>query len=238
MPKAHTEWKVLPHKPIEQLSENLWRVEGELGDMPLGRVMTLARMEDGSVVVHNAMALGDEQMKQLEAWGEPKHILVPNGFHRLDAPVFKARYPQAKVYAPAGSRAKVEEVLAVDGVYEDFAGDGRVSLTTLEGVGASEGVMTVRDQGESTVVLNDAVFNGPHVGGFKGFVLNHITGSTGGPKVSRIFRLFLMKHRADFKAHLERLAATPNLKRIIVSHRDTISEAPEATLRAVAATLA
>ncbi|MFO0741430.1 MAG: hypothetical protein U0270_36375 [Labilithrix sp.] len=237
MAKAHDAWKVYPHRPIEKLSENLWRVEGELDDMPLGRIMTLARMTDGSVVVHNAIALEEPLMKEIEAWGPPRHILVPNGFHRLDARVFKERYPSAKVYAPAGSRAKVEEVVPVDGTYEDFVPDSRVSLETLDGIARSEGVLMVRDAEEVTLVLNDAVFNCPHVKGFKGFVLNHLTASTGGPKVSRIFKLFLMKDRKAFRAHLERLADTPSLTRIIVSHRDAITSDPAATLRAVAATL-
>lgn len=30
MAKAHVSWKVLPHDPIEKLSDRLWRVEGEL----------------------------------------------------------------------------------------------------------------------------------------------------------------------------------------------------------------
>lgn len=238
MAKAHSEWKVHPHKPVEKLSENLWRVEGDLEDMPLGRVMTLARMLDGGVVVHNAIALEEDLMKEVEAWGTPRHIIVPNGFHRLDAAVFKKRYPDAKVYAPAGARAKVEEVVPVDGTYDDFPGDARVSLANLDGVAAREGIMTIRDADEVTLVLNDAVFNVPHVGGFKGFVLNHITDSTGGPKVSRIFKLFLMKDRVAFRSHLERLASTPALTRVIVSHRHTITPDPAATLRAIAATLA
>jgi hypothetical protein len=237
MPKAHAEWQVYPHKPIDKLSENVWRVEGELDDMPLGRVMTLVRRSDGSLLVHNAIALEEEAMKEVEAWGTPRDLIVPNGFHRLDAPNFKKRYPDAKVYAPAGSRSKVEEVISVDGTYEDFNGDDRVRLATLDGIGKSEGVVTVTDGNEVTLVFNDAVFNGPHVNGFKGFVLNHITNSTGGPKVSRIFRWFLMKNRAEFKANLERLAETADLKRIIVSHRDTITVDPASTLRAVAATL-
>ena len=42
-PKVHTQWTVLPHRSIERLSERLWRVEGALADMPLQRVMTIAR---------------------------------------------------------------------------------------------------------------------------------------------------------------------------------------------------
>ena len=34
-------------------------------------------------------------------------LVVPGGFHRLDAKIYKARYPQVKVLCPAGARQKV-----------------------------------------------------------------------------------------------------------------------------------
>jgi len=75
------------------------------------------------------------------------------------------------------------------------------------------------------------------VSGFSGFVFKHVTRSSGGPRVSRIARLFLVKDKAAFRAHLERLASTKDLRRVIVSHHETITEDPAGALRAVAATL-
>jgi hypothetical protein len=234
MPKAYETWTVLPHRPIEKLSPNVWRVEGDLDGMPLKRVMTLARRGDGSVIVHNAIALEDDLMKEIEAWGEPRYLLVPNGYHRLDAKVFKDRYPKMKVYAPRGSRAKVAEVVAVDGAYEDMPEDPRVTLVTIDGTGEREGAMIVKDDGGVTLVVNDAVFNMPHLPGFYGFVLKHLTQSTGGPRVSRIARWFIVKDKRAFAAHLEKLADTPGLSRVVVSHHETIDEDAASALRAVA----
>lgn len=232
-----TTWKVLPHRPIEKLTENLWRVEGDLEGMPLKRVMTIAKRADGGLVVHNAIALGEAEMREIDAWGKVSFVLVPNGYHRIDAPRFAARYPDAKVLAPSGSRKKVAEVVRVDGTYEDFPGDDAVSLETLHGVAEAEGAMFVRSESGVTLVLNDAVFNMPHVSGFSGFVFKHVTKSSGGPRVSRIARLFLIKDKAALRAHLERLASTKDLQRVIVSHHETITEDPPGKLRAVAATL-
>ena len=53
-------------------------------------------------------------MKEIEAFGTPSVLVVPNGFHRLDAKVFKDRYPAMRVYCPAGDRKKVEQVVKVD----------------------------------------------------------------------------------------------------------------------------
>jgi len=86
MVKANTSWVVLPHQPIDKLEPNLWRVQGTLRGMALKRVMTLIRLEDGRVVIHSAIPLEEQAMAEIEAWGNPAVLVVPNGWHRLDAP--------------------------------------------------------------------------------------------------------------------------------------------------------
>lgn len=237
MAKAHQTWKVLPHLPIEELSENLWRVQGGLENMPLKRVMTIARRADGGLVVHNAIALDEASMARIEAWGPVKFLVVPNGFHRLDAKIFKDRYPAATVLCPRGSRKKVEEVVAVDATYEDFPADPHIRFESLDGTAALEGVMIVRSADGTTLVFNDAIFNMPHGRGFTGWIFRHVTQSTGGPRVSRLMRLFVIKDKRAFREHLGRLAELPGLVRAIVSHHRTITEDVAGTLRAVAATV-
>lgn len=237
MAKAHDTWKVLPHRPIEVVADNLWRVEGKLETMPLKRVMTIARREDGQLVVHNAMALDPESMARIDAWGPVTWLIVPNGYHRLDARVFKDRYPQARVLCPLGSTKKVAEVVAVDGSYADFPIDRTVSFETLDGVGEQEGVMIVRSPDGVTLVFNDAVFNMRDIGGVKGWVLRNVTQSIGGPRVSRIMKLFVVKDRAKFRAHLLRLADTPGLRRMIVSHDRMETDDAAGALRTAASTV-
>lgn len=232
MAKAHTEWKILPHGPIEKLTDRLWRVEGQLD--ALKRVMAIAKRADGTLAIHNGIALGDAEMAELEAWGKVSAVIVPNGYHRLDAKVFAERYPDAKVYCPAGARAKVEQVVRVDGSYQDFASDAHVTLTTLEGTKQREGVMIVRGA-TTALVFNDAVFNMPHGRGFTGFVFRRITDSTGGPRVSRLFRWLVLADKAPFRAQLAELAKLPDLSHIVVSHHLTITEDPAGTLARIAA---
>lgn len=235
--KVHTRWTVLPHKPIERLSERLWRIEGALPDMPLRRVMAIARRSDGGLVVHNAIAVDDAALAELEAWGPVAAIVVPSGYHRLDAGVFHDRYPAARVICPRGARARVEQVVQVTGGYDDEPADPAVALVTLDGTAAGEGVMIVRDGDGASLVLNDVVFNMPHQRGASGFVLRWITASTGGPRVSRIARWFIARNKPALRGHLERLAATPGLRRIVVSHHEVIDRDPARVLRDVAATL-
>lgn len=237
MPKANDTWKVLPHRPIEVVADNLWRVEGSLDNMPLRRVMTIARRHDGQLVVHNAIALDAESMARIDAWGRVAWLIVPNGWHRLDARIFKDRYPQARVLCPAGSTKKVAEVVAVDGSYADFPIDRDVAFETLDGLGELEGVMHVRSPDGVTLVFNDAVFNMADIGGFQGWILRNITQSTPGPRVSRVMKLLAVKDRARFRAHLLRLAETPGLRRMIVAHDRMESDDAAGALRTAASTL-
>ena len=235
MPKSFDAWTVLPHTPIEKLEDNLWRVEGTLPNMPLKRVMAIAKLANGDLVVHNPIALDAAEMKAIDGFGRVAFLVVPNGWHRMDLKAFAGRYPEAKVLAPSGSRAQVGEVHAVTGDLSDVAESSGVSLFDLDGTRGKELVMRVVSHGRSTLVFGDAIFCMPHLGGVQGFVLRHLTHSSGTtPHVSRVARWMLLKDKPAFAAHLERLA-TPELARVIVAHHQTISERPADALRAVAA---
>lgn len=212
------EWKVLQHGPIEKLTECLWRVEGALPGMSLRRVMTIAKRNDERLVINSAIALGEAEMQEIEAFGTPSFLLVPNPQHRLDAPAYKKRYPGIQVLAPRGAREKVERVVTVDGTFEDFPPDGRVELHRLPGVGDLEGLMLVRSSDGVTVVMNDAVFNMDPKKDFLGYAITTLLGSAPGPRVSRLAKLAFIKDKPALKAELERLAALPDLARLIVAH--------------------
>lgn len=237
MPKSLAEWHVAPHRPLAQLSKHVWRLEGDLERTPIKRVMTIARRKDGGLLVHSAIAADDPTMAQIAALGPVRAILVPNGFHRLDARVYHARFPDAEIVCPRGSREAVAEVVPVARTYDQVASDGVVELQTLDGTLEREGAMIVRDADGTTLVLNDLMFNMPHVGGVQGLVLRFVTGSSGPPKITRIAKMFLIADKRATRAHLEMLAKLPDLRRIIVSHHAVIDQDPGAVLAAVASTL-
>jgi hypothetical protein len=230
------DWPVLPHGPIEQVSDNLWRVEGSLGAMPLRRVMVVVRMRDGRLAVHGAMALDAAGMRALEALGEPAVMLVPSGYHRMDAPRYARRYPAMRVYCPAGARERVASAVRVDGTYEDFAGDDAVRPDHVDGIGDAEGVVRVTSGDGTTLVFNDILFNMPHAPGAGG-LFTRLIGSSGGPRVSRTARFFLLRDARALARRFVALAATPGLVRVMVAHHETIARDPAEALRRVVMTL-
>ncbi|MES1164881.1 MAG: hypothetical protein ABUR63_03925 [Verrucomicrobiota bacterium] len=232
--RARADWNVLPHRAIDRLAENVWRVSGTLPRMSLRRTMTVVRRADGGLIIYSAIALDDRAMRDIEAWGRPAYLLIPNGFHRLDAAAYKTRYPNLVVLAPRGSRAKVEQVLAVDGTFDDLPPDGSARAERLAGVGDLEGVLVVTSADGVTIILSDIVFNMDRKRDPMGFIITTLFGSAPGPRISRLARATLVKDRDALRADLARLADTPRLVRLIVSHEKvaTGEDAPAALRKA------
>jgi len=218
MSKVNSSWKVLEHGAVEQLCDNIWRVQGSLPGMSLKRTMTIVRRADGSLLLHSPIALDAARTLQLEALGPVAAIVVPSAVHRLDAPAYKARYPQVAVFCPSGGRSKIAKVIAVDGTFDDYADDGVIRFEMLDGVAASEGAMIVRSADGVSIVLNDVVMNMDKKRDLVGYLFTTVMGSAPGPRVSRLARMVLVKDQAALRRHLERLATTPNLQRLIVAH--------------------
>ena len=229
MAAAFTTWTVLPHKPIEKLADNLWRVSGSMpGDSKIQRQMALARMGDGRVIVHNAIAMGEPEMAELDAWGTPSVIFVPNAYHRQDALIWKQRYPKAQVVTPTGAKKRVAKVVAVDAVTEDAPSDTNVKLVPLDGL-PGESVLEVKSGGKTTLVFCDAVLNMPKLP----FPMNAFLGPTGTISAPRVVRWIALKDRRAFAAQLEKLADAPGLSTLMFGHGKPITEEAPAALRKV-----
>jgi len=227
MPKAWTEWKVLPHEKIVAFSDNLLWVRGTLPGMSLKRVMVVVRLGDGQLLIHNGIALDEPSMTEIERFGTPAYLAVPNGGHRLDAPAYKTRYPALRVFAPRGSRARVEEVMPVDGCYEDFPASDVANFERLNGVNDSEGALIVRSADGVSVVLNDCLFNMDTKRDPLGWFFTTVLGSAPGPRVSRLAKLVFIKDKRALRADFERLAELPGLTRLIVAH-EKVASGPDA----------
>jgi hypothetical protein len=232
MAVGYTEWTVLEHKPIEELAPNLWRVEGKMNERNR-RAMTLARLNDGRIIVHNAIALNDDEMKRVDAWGTVSAILIPNAFHRQDAFIMHQRYPKAKVYAPSGAVKAAKKSTEIAGSYADVPTDMTVWLRDIEGIGNREGVMMVRSKDGVSAIFCDTMLNLPKLGGLFGMLL-HPTGTL---SVPRFTRLFWAKDKKALRSDLEKLAKEDGLARVIPGHGQPITENASATLAEAAARL-
>ena len=223
------EWNVLQHKPIEKLASNLWRVEGRMSDTNW-RVMLLVRLADGRLVMHNAIALDEPSMREIDQWGEVAAILIPNRFHRQDAFIMQQRYTKARVYAPRGALQGASRATPCSGSYGDVPVDSSLVARELGGIGEREGVLIVRSEDGVSAVFCDTVLNLPKLGGPMGFIL-HPTGTLSVPRATR---WLFAKDSNELRRDLEAIAETPNLTRVIPGHGPIVREQAAGQLLAAA----
>lgn len=209
------DWTLLPHGPLTRLAPRVWQATGELKNPPLPRAMTVWTMDDGGLWIHSAVNLDVDSMRALEHVGAPRVLVVPNGYHRMDAAAWKARYPDLRVVGPEAARAKIEEVVPMDAADTDVPG---VVVHEVPGLKPLEHVYEI-DTGEGKgLVFCDAVFNMPeHRPGFGGFVLR-MMGSTGSFGMTRIGRFALLQDKKAFRGWLERQAARDDLTLVTMAH--------------------
>jgi hypothetical protein len=231
------QWKVLPHGRLTEVDANIWTVTGEI-HIPVAfpRRMTVVRLKDGRLLVYNAIALNEDEMVTLESYGPPAFLIVPNDHHRLDAKIWKERYPSTQVVAPEGSRAKIEEAVPVDTTEPKFR-DPNVQFVVVPGTRGHEAALIVKTTAGTTIVLNDLVGNIRDASGFGGWLLR-IAGFAGSEaQIPSVVKMALIKDTDALRAQLLEWAEIQSLKRILVSHGTPIDENPRQLLRELANSL-
>ena len=230
-----TDWKVLPHDRLIEVAPNILTVTGTI-HMPIGdfpRRMTIVRLRDSRLVVFNAIALDEEEMREIEAFGDLAWLIVPNAHHRLDAGIWKDRYPSLQVVTPPAAREKVEQTVPVDATNVDFH-DPDVTWIVVPGTHSGESALRVDGPDGTTLIFNDIVGNIRDAHGFSGWLLKLMGFAGEEPHVPGPVKMGMGKSKADLAAQLRAWAALPGLKHIIVSHGDTIEEDPRGVLIALA----
>lgn len=239
MPKVHDSWTVLPHEPIEKIDEGLLTVAGDI-PMPLGnfpRRMTVIGLGGQRTAIWSAIALDTAEMARIEGLGAPSFLIVPNRAHRLDAKIWKARYPSIKILAPPSARSAVEEVVPVDAT-DDIIGDPDLAFMTVAGAKEDEFALTVRRASGVTLIVNDVIGHVRHPHGLGANIMARLMGfGVSGPRVPRVVKRMMIDDQAALARQLRDWAAIPDLKRVIVSHGDPIEDNPAVALNAVADSL-
>lgn len=236
MTKPFTEWTVLPHGKLARVDDNLLSVVGNI-HMPIGdfpRRMTVVRLQDSRLVIFSAIALDEDEMDALEAFGTPGYLIVPSDIHRLDAKIWKDRYPNLKVIAPPGAREAVEKLVHVDQTSASFD-DPNVELITVPGT--DDLALLVRTASGTTLVINDVIWNLEERSGVRGWLFRVLGFSGKDPKIPMVVRRKI-KDKDALRGQLEAWSRIGDLNRIIVSHGNIVTRDPSATLHQLAEKLA
>jgi hypothetical protein len=238
MTDAHARWTVLPHDELVAVDDTIMTAVGYL-PMPLTRLprrMTVVRLRDARLVIYSAIALDEKGMATLEGFGTPAFLVVPNDKHRMDARIWKQRYPAMRVVAPRGAGGKVADVVPVDATTPDF-GDPDVRFMTVPGTAERESALVVQRAGRTTLVLNDIVGNIRDARGLGGWFLGVMGFAGSEPRIPGIVKRLLIRDRAALREQLLLWAKDQSVVRILVSHGAIIDDHPRDALMKLAETL-
>lgn len=234
-----TQWTVRPHGDLVELDSGLLTVEGVIR-MPLGefpRRMTVIGLAGGGLAIWSAIALREPEMRRLEALGSPEWLIVPGAAHRLDAHIWKQRYPHLRVLCPPGAAQSVAEAVPVDATSDPFR-DSALRFDTVPGTRAREAAITVRRGPRVTLIVNDILANVRRPRGLGAKVMSRLLGfGANGPRVPRLARRFFLDDPAALAGALRGWAAEPDLARIVPGHGDVIETDPHGALLRIAGDL-
>ncbi|WP_137455224.1 hypothetical protein [Halomicronema hongdechloris] len=232
---------VLPHSPITELVSGLWHVIGVLRPTP--REMVIYRLPDGCLLIHSAIALDEASLKHLESLGTPTIMIVPNRIHRIDAAIYKRRYPQLAVVAPAVAKPYVEEVVAVDAIAEEWLPDYGIICHTPNGIRPQELVYELPLTTGKALLFTDILFNltdaylEAHAPRSKWLLRWLGAGNQFG--ITALGQRFFMTDKAAYRQWLQTLADTVSSLRVIsVAHGAPITKDCSEQLRSAANRLA
>jgi hypothetical protein len=234
-PKPPRPWKVFPHAPLREVEDGLWVLDATVPGIPghaFPRTMTVVRLDDGSLLLHNAIPADEPTMAELAGLGPISTLVLPSAFHCIDAHAMAAR-TGARVLCPAASRRKIEEVVRVDGDLSALPPGRSVRWEPLAGNALGEGVLVVERGGRLSYVVCDVLLAVPNLPGFWGLVWR-LAGFTGRIGPTALWRRKVMTDAGALRRDLLRLAGAPGLVRIVPSHGPILDRDPAGLLRGVA----
>jgi hypothetical protein len=204
--------------------------------MPLASTMTVLRLGDGSLLLCSPVAMTPERRAAVEALGPVGHLYAPNLLHHLWIGEWSARYPSARVHAPAGLSRKRPD-LRIDrthGAAPEPAFAGVLDEVRIGGFRLAESVLVHRPGG--TLIVADLVHNigrPPHpwtrlYAGTMGFY--------GRVALSRMIRWAGVSDRAALRRTLDDLLALP-FDRLVVGHGSPLASGAKEALAAAYAWL-
>jgi len=236
MPAILEKWEVMPHGDLVEVDDGILSVAGEIR-MPLGnfpRRMTVVRLSGDRTAIYSAIALDEPEMRRIEAMGTPSFLIVPGDHHRLDARIWKQRYPEIRVIAPPGAVEAVEEAVQVD-ASGDILDDAGTRLVVMPGAGGHEAALEIRRAAGLTIVANDLIANVAHPHGIGAQIMARLMGfGVSEPQMPRLIRHLIVEDKVALAHQFADWAAEPDLRRIIVSHGDVIEDNAAEVLRTLA----
>ena len=155
---------------------------------------------DGLLVVSPPCNVPEAAFTELERYGKVRVLVAPNAYHTLGIGPWSRRFPEAAVFAPAQSIARVEKQSKVRGIRpladaSSLTGP-KVELVDMPHYKTGEALVRVETASGLVWYVTDVIFNMQQLP--PGFPFNLVfkwTGSAPGFRLNAIAPLFMVKDK-------------------------------------------
>jgi len=210
---------------LTPIAPRLWGAEHDLflaGGVHFRGRMTVARLDDGNLVLHSPIPIDDQLARTLAELGPVKHVIAPNTFHHLHLTKVLERYPQALLHGPRALAAKRRE-LSFSDLSSSTSSRWGDELVPLLHTGAPKFDEVVFHHAPSrTLIVTDYFFN---IQECRGWLTPWVLRTSGAYKKfaqSRWYR-WLVKDKAQARESAEQMLAWP-FERIVPAHGEVVTE--------------
>lgn len=224
-----TEPKFSYHAP-RKLDENIWEITGEWRTK-FARRMTVVRLADGQVFIHNPFHLRQNEIKWLESLGQVSMIVAPNVFHTTDAGWMKTQFPSARLFVPERKLSNfVRDGFEAFDTEAEFPDHIASELLYIPSQGTSVQEAIFFHQPSKTLILTDLAFNMPDIyHGFERLIMKwNGVGGRFGP--TRLLKWVFTKNQSDLLETYRQILAL-DFQRIIVNHGNVLEFRGEKSVR-------
>jgi len=220
---------------FQQVHNNIWYVRQplELFGIDIGSVMTIVRVQDGSVVIFSPVDPIDELIDEIAKLGPVRAVVSPNRLQQQNARRFMAYYPDCCYYFPPGLDQRLprrlvdlpnrKEILREETTKK--WGDDLVALKITGMPFVNEFVFYHKES--RTLIATDLLLNIESSEGLWARLFWPMIGiKVGTPGQSRLFKLCI-RDKGLYNASIQRILEL-DIERVILNHGAMIeAQGPE-----------
>jgi hypothetical protein len=217
------------------LDTDPWTATFEYSSGPGTATALAVDVGGGLLVASPPCGVADNAFEALASRAPVQALVATNAFHTLGLASWKARFPEAAVFAPPQSLQRVTKVSRIGGIrlLSEAAAltGGRVALIELPYFRTGEALIKIRAAEGLIWYVTDIVLNLPRLPSNPLFaMLFKLTGSAPGLRINRIAPLFMVRNRPALWAWLAAEARRDKPRWLVPAHGDTVDLADSSTL--------
>jgi hypothetical protein len=183
--------------------------------------MSVLPLASRALALVSPVPISDAMAREIETFGDVRYLIAPNLLHHSYLGAAIERYPDARVLAPSGLRAKRPD-LRIDGSLDDDLPPeiaAAVDVVHIDGAPALEEHIFFH-RAARTLVATELVFNVVRPRGVTAHVVLFAVGCHGRLAQSRAWR-FLVKDRPAAARSIEEVLSLP-VSTLVVAHGDIV----------------